>query len=565
MKQKTIKKPELLSPAGRPDTLRAALDAGADAVYFGAKEFNARQMAQNFSREEILRAVDLCHTRGVRAYVTLNTLILDREMEQALDLVAFLYRAESDALILADAGLAAKIREIFPDFELHASTQMSGHNALDAQTFHNRGFSRMVCARELDKENLALLCQKSPIEIELFVHGALCCCHSGQCLMSSMIGNRSGNRGACAQPCRLPYNGAYPLSLKDLSLARHITEILPLGVASLKIEGRMKSALYVASATRLFRTLLDEERCATDAEMRSLAEIFSRDGFTDGYFTRRLTSAMLGRRSEEQTRRTGALRTEAPIQTPRAPITQHRKAITPPKLVLPRGKQSPVRRSASFAFPAQIPDNAPFDIVYLPLDRFDETKAGGVALPPVVFDREAPGVRKKLEDAVRRGARHVLISSPGQATLCQSLDVVLHGAFRWNVTNSFALETCDALEDCVVSPELNLAQMRDLPAKKAVIVYGRLPLMLLEKPVGHARLTDRKRVTFPVLREGGRDLVLNAVPVYMADRADKLKSAGLNNQFFLFTTETRAQVEQILEAYQKHLPAKFPMRRIAGA
>ena len=567
LKPNEKKKPELLCPAGRPDSLRAAVTAGADAVYFGAKEFNARQMAQNFSREEIRRAVDLCHAHGVRAYIALNTLVLDRETEQALDLASFLYEAGCDALIVADAGLAAQIRKFFPDFELHASTQMSGHSTADAQAFAEMGFSRMVCARELDKQNLSLLCRRSPIEIELFVHGALCSCHSGQCLMSSMIGNRSGNRGACAQPCRLPYNGSYPLSLKDLSLARHVREILTLGVASLKIEGRMKGADYVFSATRLFRTLLDEARDATDEEMRALAGVFSRSGFTDGYFTGKKSSAMLGRRTEDDGKKHPhpAPRPAAPRRIDPKPIDLHRKKVVLPPLVIPRGENSPARRTAQFYSPAQIPQNAPFDLIFLPLFAFDETKADGVSLPPVVFDTEAKTVRRALEDAAARGARHALLSSPAQKALCEGLGFVLHGSFRWNITNSFSLMQASDLEDAVVSPELNLAQMRDLPAKKSVIVYGRLPLMLLEKPVGAKRLADRRRTVFPVLSEGGRDLVLNSVPVYMADRADKLRKAGLFHHFFLFTTETKREVEQIIDAYGKHLPATGPIRRIPGA
>ncbi|MBQ8911840.1 MAG: U32 family peptidase, partial [Clostridia bacterium] len=275
---------ELLSPAGSPEALRAALLAGAAAVSLGGTLFNARMNARNFDRPAIIKAVKDCHERGVRLYVTQNTLVVDRQMKDALEFAGFLYEAGVDALIVADLGLALEIKKRFPDFPLHASTQMSGHNVKAAEFLKELGFERMVCARELSGENIRTLCKSSPIEIEAFVHGALCVSHSGQCLFSSIVGGRSGNRGECAQPCRLPYNGKYPLSLKDNCLAGHVKELIDMGVASLKIEGRMKSPEYVYSVVSAYRGLLDEQRDATAEEIRRLADVFSRDGFTDGYF-----------------------------------------------------------------------------------------------------------------------------------------------------------------------------------------------------------------------------------------------------------------------------------------
>ena len=313
------KLPELLSPAGSMEALAAAVDGGADAVYFGGTAFNARIYANNFDSAAMREAVSLCHTYGVKAYLTLNTLPLDREMTTFLDAAYDAAQAGVDALIVADLGGAAAIHRTMPQIELHASTQASGHNTDAGHMLASLGFSRMVCAREMSLDDVRAYVSQSPIEAEVFVHGALCVCHSGQCLFSSLIGGRSGNRGACAQPCRLPYatggkRTGYPLSLKDLCLAEHVPALIDAGVASLKIEGRMKAPEYVHAVTRVWRRLLDERRAATPEEMAYLAEIFSRGGFTDRYFTRtdRRTPdwtgrGMLGIRSEDDKQNTRAL------------------------------------------------------------------------------------------------------------------------------------------------------------------------------------------------------------------------------------------------------------------
>ena len=293
------KLPELLAPAGDIQCLYAAVAAGADAIYVGGKRFGARAFAKNFDMDELAVAVRYCHVHGVKLYVTLNTLIEDKEMAEAVEYAAELYRIGIDALIVADLGVMAAIRRYVPNLELHASTQMSVHNTLGCVEAANLGATRVVVARELSLENIKSVVDGSPVEIEVFLHGALCVCHSGQCLFSSMVGGRSGNRGECAQPCRLPFNGGkYPLSLKDLSLANHIPALIESGVASLKIEGRMKSPDYVYTVVSIYRRLLDEGRSATAEENNALRRAFSRGGFTDGYLTGKTDRGMTGIRSE---------------------------------------------------------------------------------------------------------------------------------------------------------------------------------------------------------------------------------------------------------------------------
>ena len=302
--------PELLAPAGSPEALDAAIEAGADAVYFGSGDFNARMRAKNFSDVELTAALRKCAEYGVKSYVTVNTRLRDSELPAALELCERLYLDGATALIVADAGLAALIKEATPSFELHASTQTSGHSVRDAVEFSKMGFSRMVCPREASLAEIRSLCASSPVEIEMFIHGAHCVSFSGQCLMSYAMGGRSGNRGMCAQPCRLPFSfegvgDSHPLSLKDMCLAGSIKEIIATGVSSLKIEGRQKSADYVYEVVKIYRRLLDERRNADASEIGRLSAAFSRSGFTDGYL-RGSYRSMLGVRREDETGASGS-------------------------------------------------------------------------------------------------------------------------------------------------------------------------------------------------------------------------------------------------------------------
>jgi collagenase-like PrtC family protease len=565
------KLPELLAPAGSPEALTAAIAAGADAVYLGTTLFNARMSAKNFNRSQLTEAVTQAHLAGVCVYVTLNTTILDRQFQEAMELVDFLYRSQVDALILSDLGLAAAIHAAYPDFPLHGSTQCSGHQEGAARFLADRGFSLMVCARELPATEIRQLIQNSPLPIEVFVHGALCVSASGQCLMSSFLGGRSGNRGQCAQPCRLPYNNRPLLSLKDNCLAGHLTELIEMGVASLKLEGRMKSPEYVYATTSIYRKLLDERRNATPKEIEYLAKVFSRDGFTDGYFVHKLDASMNGVRSEADK---DASHRIPPPPPSLAATTQHtreplvclkREALPAPHPVVPSlpKEKTDGRPTARFYDPASIPDKHPFSIVYLPLDRFDGKKANGVLLPPVIFPSETETVLQKLLAAKAAGAKHLLVGNMGHIQLARSTGLLLHGDFRLNITSSADAAVYRAFfEDFLLSPELTIPQMRDIGGKRSILVYGRVPLMLLEKSCHTDRLSDRRKTVFPVLKEGGREIVLNSVPLYMADKQKDLAVIGDFIPHFLFTIEGKQEVRYILDNYQKGLPTKKEIRRI---
>ena len=280
---------ELLSPAGSPEGVIAAVQNGADAVYMGMGAFNARRGAKNFTDEEFVKAVRYCHVRGCKVYVTLNTLVNDREMRDAVAAAKLASDAGADALIVQDLGMSYAIRCALPDIPLHASTQMSLHNLAGVEAAAEMGITRAVLARELSFEQIRFITKNASIETEVFVHGALCFCHSGQCYMSALIGRRSGNRGLCAQPCRLQYSlggrmDDHPLSLKDNCLVDQIRRLEEVGVASLKIEGRMKRPEYTGIVTGVYAKAIREQRNPDKEEMELLEKTFSRQGFTQGYF-----------------------------------------------------------------------------------------------------------------------------------------------------------------------------------------------------------------------------------------------------------------------------------------
>lgn len=295
---------ELLSPAGGYDALVAAVQSGADAVYMGFGAFNARRSAKNFTDEDFASAVRYCHLRGVRVFLTLNTLVTDRELPQAAEALRNASRMGVDAVLVQDWGLLTLAKEIVPDLPIHASTQMSLFTLGGANEAAALGMERVVLARELCRDDIAEICKGCGAEIEIFGHGALCMCYSGQCEMSAVLGQRSGNRGACAQPCRLPYGvnapcrNGYPLSLKDANLSACLQDMERIGVDCLKIEGRMKRPEYVAVVTGIYRRLLDERRQPTAAEGAALEQAFSRSGFTDGYWRGKKGKAMFGTRPE---------------------------------------------------------------------------------------------------------------------------------------------------------------------------------------------------------------------------------------------------------------------------
>ncbi len=603
--------PELLAPAGSFESLEAAVSAGADAVYLGMTSFNARANAKNFGDSALRDAVSLAHGSSVKIYITLNTLIYDREFPEWLRTAEKAAELGADALIVADAGGASLLRRFIPEMPLHASTQMSVHNAEGGRRLVEAGFSRIVPAREMSREDIRYFVANTGAETEIFVHGALCVSCSGQCLFSSLVGGRSGNRGECAQPCRLPYTvggkTSYPLSLRDLSLASRIPEILDLGVSSLKIEGRMKSPAYVSAAVSVFRRLLDERRAATPGETEYLSSVFSRDGFTDAYFTGERTASMFGRRREDagQTapahnanmsfpgrKRPAATPRSVGLDAPAAPSAHPAFTDAQIKSAVKEASSSagkPARiRTAVFFDPASYTAEADsfFDISYIPLEYFAvAAKSGraprGVMLPPVITDSETDGVRSLLKSAAEAGATDLLVGNIGHLRFAEEFGMTPHGDYRLNITNSPSalVASEEGFRDFILSPELTLPRMRDIGGRKLAVVYGRVPLMTTGVPVGDRRadknagsgtaprffrLTDRRGVSFPALDISGRTLIFNSVPFWTADRTGDIAAAGLCGTHFVFTVEKPEDVRKVIGAYRNGLPFRAAFPAAAG-
>ena len=673
---------ELLAPAGSMEALRAAVCNGADAVYLGADTFNARINARNFSAADLQEAVVYCHVRGVKVHLTLNTLVLDREMPRAAELIRLAASCGVDAFIVQDLGMVSLCRQLAPDVPIHASTQMSIHSLEGVMEAAALGCSRVVLARELPAEEIAHICKRSPVEIEVFVHGALCMCYSGQCYLSSVIGRRSGNRGQCAQPCRLPYgygrfeSTRYPLSLKDNCLAGELDELRRMGVASIKIEGRMKRPEYVAIVTRAYRTVLNGGKLMP-SDLQELETAFSRQGFTDGYFRGQTGSDMFGRRQEgEDTadlfasaratyeqgepQRIGVrfyamIRRGEPAQLAvedpdgnlcrtRGPVPEQAvyRSLTPqdleqqlkktggtpylctavrssldPDLMLPASAINAMRRDViaeltakrGRAAPARLNayDEPPrYDgiagepqltiavrtagqitsrmlsmkptVLYVPLSELAEhpdlpqrvsveTQLAAI-LPRVIWSGELIPIARQLRTVYEMGVRQVLAGNLGQLHIARTAGFAVRGDFGLNIVNSRAMRYLreQGLDSQLLSFELTLPQIRDI--SKAVpaelLIYGRLPLMLMENCVmknrtgicacqtGTVRLVDRVGEEFPIVKDPGtcRNVLLNGKKLYLLDKKDALRGMGLWALRLQFTTENPGEIDKVLMDYQ---------------
>lgn len=651
---------ELLAPAGSRAALEAAIHAGADAVYLGGGSHNARLAGTNFSDEELGDAVRYCHARYKKAYITLNTLLTDKEIAKMPDFIEHLAQIGVDGVIVQDLGLARQIRQIAPDLPLHASTQMTIHSTRGLIRAKELGFSRVVLAREAFDRDMI---RNAPLEIEVFVHGALCMSYSGQCYFSSMLAHRSGNRGRCAQPCRHIYKNGYELSLHDLCLAAHIPSLLELPIASLKIEGRLKSPEYVAGVVSVYRRLLDEKRAATKDELAFLEKLFSRQGFTDGYYKEGGSASMFGYRTEGDKKATASLTVPMPKEKKiplslklcvqhnkpasleltdkfnsltvegETPVLAKTKSLTPqdcekqlaklggtpyiphisceigeglylsaaalnalrregiaalaraqtPKIPVYTHLQVPktvpystVKTYCMFQSEAQIPDDLAVDMIWLPLFAITKNHGTncGAVLPTVFFDKEEGQVREKLAEVRDLGIRAVLCHTIGQSSLCREMGMVPYGGSGLNILNAYAMESANVAE-VTASGEMLLSQLVHMPKPLPVnvIIYGRQTLMTTENCLARNQnrcssgrsaysLVDAKGSQFPVLcAYPHRNEILNAHPLYMLDKTDAFRGAGIHAFILRFTMETKEEVCDILQRYRLQLPAPGPFTR----
>ena len=610
-------KVELLAPAGSPEGIRAAVQSGAGAVYMGFGMFNARRNAQGFSHDEMADAIAYCRARDVKTNITLNILAGDRELEDALEDAKFLYEAGADALIIQDLGLARLIHAHAPDFALHASTQMTIHTLDAAKQARDIGFSRVVLSRECSREEIKLITEQAGVETEVFVHGALCMCYSGQCYLSAVIGQRSGNLGLCAQPCRLPYSGGYPLSLKDLMLAGHVAELSDWGVSSLKIEGRMKRPEYAAIVTKVYSDLLREHRRPTAEERDILRRVFSRDGFTDGYYTGKKGDSMFGTKTDVPMNEVKALYDEAARrfaegkEAPLVPVNlffsvrrdtgavlsagevtvtggteQAKNRPTTPEMVeksLSKTGGTPfyvqnmhIEVEDGLVVPASVMNGMRRDALALLLAKRSVAPSRDWMDGNVLPRDEQGQIEMLLGEAMSRGTDTVLVGNIGHIPMAKRLGFAVHGDFGLNAYNS---RTLCALAEMGVSRqtlsfEARLAQIRDMsgPLETDLIVYGRLPLMIFENCAirrqhggkcscknGVTVLTDRRKESFPLLPEFGcRNTLIGNRPLCLREDFARL---GVQTARLLFTTESPEECAHIARAFLSGAPLEGEFTR----
>ena len=663
---------EILAPAGNFECLKAAISGGADAVYVGGKAFSARKNAANFDNDELKSAVDFCHKFGAKIYVALNILIKENEMGDALSFLEFVREIGTDAVIMQDLGLISAARENFPDLKINASTQLTVHSTDGVKMMEKLGASRVVLARETSLSDIAEIKKNTKAELEAFVHGALCMSYSGQCLFSSIIGGRSGNRGACAQPCRLPYrllaegkevtNEKTLLSPKDLCLIKNLADLEKAGVCSLKIEGRMKSPEYVRLVSKVYS---DAKKYGfSEEEAKKMLAAFSRGGSSNGYF--------YGRTFEKMMDFSGGAKVDKEIlsnikkEEPKEKIEKKREisllftakegdaislfaksgdfsAFCTGEVAEPAQKvaltseraKAQLEKLGDTAFfleeiKTDIGENVSVSVkainelrrkVTANLEekicasfRKEHKKAeiiikektyhtGGELTCEVNNAKQAEiakelGIKKiyvpiSEKDKLKNPDDYIFVLSAilkdaeksdlsGINTICaqnighleekgkkEKKGKEIYAGHRLNVFNSLTVKKLEDLgaKNIVLSPELNLSEIENLSpyAKETpeVIAYGRLPLMTIENCViksntkkcgksGSFSLKDRKGEIFPIMCENCRNIILNSKVIFMADRVNELKRAGVNLRL-LFTIEDKEETKEIIKMYQKAL------------
>lgn len=654
---------EILSPAGGYDSLVAAVRSGADAVYCGGASFSARRNAKNFTGEEMEKALTLCHLHGVKLYVAVNILIKESEMEDAVQYAKRLIEMGVDGIIIQDLGLMRAVRAMSDEIFINASTQMTIASCDAAEFAKELGADRVVLARELGIAEIKSISEHTDIELEAFVHGALCMGWSGQCLLSSVIGGRSGNRGLCAQPCRLNYTllrdgkavsqNIPLLSLKDICLADKLTELEPY-IASLKIEGRMKSPEYTASVTALYKKA--KNRSVTQEEIDKTLAFFSRGGSTKGYWSGRQFDKMMDYNvsGKISAMRTDAIKIKEEDFSARRKISFTLTAIAGEPLKLfascdgfAASATGQVLEPAIKAFDSErcaaqlkkLGDTAFVDEnteinhqgnPFVPVSAINELRRQVCAeisdkicksfkktakelpeqnrssrkrgIPDILVEVQTteqfasacefpyeimasyelsktedadfilcPAVKKEGE-VCNISAKRIMAQNVGQLNFknCE-----IFGGERLNVTNS---ATCELLAEkgakrVTLSPELNIKEIREITKNTAVptevIAYGRLPVMVMENCViksqglcskngGRFELSDRMGERFPIICENCKNIMLNSVPIYMADKGADLLSLNVDVIRLKFTTETAEEVKKVIIAYEEALSGNTP-------
>lgn len=548
---------EILAPAGDFDTLKAAVSAGTDAVYLGGEQFGARAFAKNFTQEELCSAIDYAHLHGRKIYLTVNTLVKEREFDQLYGYLLPYYKQGLDAVIVQDMGVMEYIHRQFPEMDIHASTQMTVTNAISAEWLEKQGVVRVVPARELSLPEIKEIRDRTNLEIECFVHGALCYCYSGQCLLSSLIGGRSGNRGQCAQPCRLPYrvNGKKPadiLSLKDLCTIAHIPDLIEHGIDSFKIEGRMKQPAYVAAVTDAYRRYRNEylekgreNYRVTREDLNRLMQAYQRRGYCNGYYYVHNGKDMMSLERPKAETRTDTV----PDLNCQVKIRGVLKALCgyPAELAVncgnvevrvigaevQRAEKVPMSRER-LEKQMQKTGNTPFVFEYLEIQMNSD-----IFLPVQALNelrRNALGMleEKLLESGLREEPGQIDTNMDLVRSMVDSAEKDTPGVVEKNITDAYDREI----------PEFTVS-VETMEQLETAAKFGGFTRIYLEDTLWNRRNADRVKEAMQIARENGTDVYFAMARIYRKE-AETYYRKHLNELMEMFDGVLIRNLESLL-------------------
>lgn len=555
------KKIELLAPAGSMPNLKAAVSKGADAVYLGLQKFNAREFATNFNEKYFEEALRICKSNNVKLYLTLNTLIKNHELKDFFSQLEYGYTQGIDAVIIQEISFIEFIKKNFPDLRVHISTQAGTINSAQANCLRNA--DRINLARELSKSEISEIKKNFSKELEVFVHGALCVCISGSCLFSSFLGGRSGNRGKCAQPCRKKYNGKYLLSTKELCLIKKLPEIIHLKIDSLKIEGRMRTPFYVATATEAYRKAIDSYYAGqfevSSETMKKMESAFSRE-FTEGKFSGEevFNWKSSGGKSKIPETETYEVKVDEKLRIGRIkekikinlsiPEFKPKKSEGKKLLVRVYNRKDAIDACRNGA-----------DVIYYDLfDKdFPELKSElkkekcklFAATPRIMLDKDIDLILDKIKELKPNG---LLAGNLGMLNL--GLTMPMHLDYNLNCFNDFDVdffEKRNALP--IVSPELSIAEVASFKNKNfAAFVHGKIKLMTLRHDIPEGIITDEKGGKFVVNKIWNGSEIINNKELGLLSKTQLLMSRGIN-QFYI---DTDKNTGNIVKFYRNVLDGK---------
>jgi len=541
-----MNKIELLSPVGSLANLKAAIASGADSVYLGMNKFNAREFATNFNQNYFKEAVNLCKSNSVKLFLTMNTLIKNSEINEFFRDLSFAYEQGIDSVIIQDPGFINIIKKSFPELHIHMSTQAGVMNSSHANLFSE--VDRIVLARELSKENLKSIRKNVSLELEIFIHGALCVCVSGSCLFSSFVGGRSGNRGKCAQPCRKKYNNCFYLSTKELCLIEQIPELIKLGINSLKIEGRMRTPYYVATTTGIYRKAIDNyyknEFKITNEIKDKLATAFSRD-FTKGcYGGENIFNQKQAQGSSDIVKQTYEVKSKI------IKLEKRSSRLQLPEIKCKASKQKRLLVRVYNKKDAISASNAGADIIYYDIFRPDFLELKKLlpvplyaVTPRLMFDSDIPVIEGAIKQKNPDG---LLIGNMGVLNLKLDKKIQIHLDYNCNCFNDYNLAYLEDLGTFpLISPELSIKEQGEFKNKNfATLVHGKLRLMTLAHLLKEGIITDEKGFKFKISKIYNGCEILNEKELGLFNKSKNLLSSGINN-FFIDTDKNIAEVVNI--------------------